>query len=358
MTGTGVVKPNRIAFRRARRAVGIGPMLLASLSLLLIGWTLLWLFARHQAYSSFDQWIAAERGQGRYWSCPNRAISGFPLSIRIRCDHPTYADRPENGTVRGELTGLAAEAHLYFPSNIIVDLAGPLTFHEQSTATDFTVVWSQAHVTLRGDMPGDFNRGQLQADAVAVTPAGSSTPTTIDHLDLSIRPFSEKAGASVDAEAILKLSGARSPDADAAFGSSEPMAASATALATRLPSEGASLPLLLEPWRRAGGQLHLEAFSLTKGAFSATGDGHIELDEEHRLAGRLDSRFAGLEPIAARFGIPVGAVKLGAVLSGLLGGKTDKADARSAELTFSLVAKNGRLYVGPVRTDLTLPPVY
>ena len=64
-------------------------------------------------------------------------------------------------------------------------------------------------------------------------------------------------------------------------------------------------------------------FGFAKGSFPRRRDGR-ELSgrpDQHQVQGRLDARFDGLAPVAARFGIPIAAVNVGGLLSGLLGGK-------------------------------------
>ena len=332
-------------------------MLALSLAVLVIGWCVLWLVARHEARQSLDAWIAAEREEGRIWTCPDRRVGGFPLGIVLRCSKPTF-EEAGNTAFHGELAGLRAQAELHFPTSVTITLDGPMTIRDQGVYAGLTVSWGSAHIQLRGDLPGALDRGQLEAEGVDITANGLATPIRIGHGELAFKPEPQKAPGPSDAELTLIATGISTADADAAFGSNDTMTVKVVATLGRLPSRGASLPTLLEAWRAAGGQLDLARFEVSKGAFRAEGTGRLRIDDDHRIEGRLDARFAGLEPIAARFGIPVGAVKIGGLLSNLLGGKRDKAQPVEAGLTVPLVARAGQLYLGPVKTGLALSPLY
>lgn len=352
--------PGVIASRRSERRPGLayraGAMLLVSLLVLAVGWSVLWLFARREAERSFAMWVAAERAQGRIWTCPSRRIGGFPLGIVLTCEQPTFAEAG-NDRFKGELAGLRADARLYFPTSVAIDLAGPLVVHQKGDP-DLVVSWSNARVTLRGDLPGDLDRGELGADGVAIV-AGTAAPLMrIGHGEIGVKPKAAAADGSADAELSFKVVDAQSPDADSAFGSADPIAADVKGLVSDLPRQGASLPNLLEQWREAGGKFDIEHLTLGKGSFEIEGDGRVRIDDQHRIEGRIDARFAGLEPVAARFGIPVGAVKIGGVLSGLFGAKPAKTEAANQNLGLPLVARDGRLYVGPFKTGVVMAPLY
>lgn len=332
-------------------------MLILSLAVFVVGWSALWLFAWWEARLNLNNWLAAERGQGRLWDCPNRSVGGFPLSIRLTCDRPSFADAG-NQAFRGELAGLRAEVKLYFPTSVGIDLVGPLRIQDSGIDAGLTVSWASARIELRGDLPGSLDRGQLEAEGVAIAATALQSPIAIQHGEMSFRPLPQKAAGPQDAEITIGAQGLRDADADATFGSAEPIEARLAGILSRLPTKGASLPTLLEAWREAGGRLDLSAFRFSKGPFEVAGAGWLQVDDEHRIEGRLDTRFVGLAPVAARFGLPIDAVKLGGLLSNLLGGKTDSDAQHKADIAMPLGARAGRLYLGPVKTGIALPPLY
>ncbi len=332
-------------------------MLLLSLLVLVAGWSALWGYARYQARAGLKQWIADEQREGRIWTCPGRRIGGYPLSIVLTCDQPTFAE-VDDASFKGQLAGLRAEAHLYFPTSVVIDLAGPLTIQDNAIDGELSVTWSAARLVLRGDLPGALDRGNLAAEGVEIAAGPHKGPTRIGDAMLAFRPLPIKTAGAVDAELAITAKDLHDSDADAAFGTNDPIAIDLAATVRHLPERGASLPTLLEAWRQVGGVLGLDRFAFSKGSFQVRGAGQLSVDDGHRIQGRLDAQFAGLAPVAARFGIPVAAVNVGGLLSGLLGGKSAKADTAKSDLDLPLVARGGHLYLGPVKTGLLLPPLY
>ena len=335
-------------------------MCLVSLLVLVVGWSALWVFARQQALQSFAGWLGSERAHGRLWTCPDRRIGGFPLGIELSCAEPTFKGPLADGIYSGSVARVTAGAQLYFPTHVVVDLAGPLLLQNVGGGPSIRVDWSKALVTLRGDVPGDLDRGQVEITQAVVALPGedAARPVRIGRLEAGFRPMLQTPAQPVDAETSFTMSDGQVPDADAAFGSTDSISASLTGTITRFGGTGPTIPQLLEPWREAGGQFRVKSFAFRKGDFRADGDGRLELDEDRRLQGRLETRFSGLEPVAKRFGIPTGAVALGGVLSNLLGGKGTSSGLGQPELALPLIAKEGRLWIGPVKTGIKLDPLY
>ena len=99
--------------------------------------------------------------------------------------------------------------------------------------------------------------------------------------------------------------------------------------------------LLLERWRLAGGALRVSTVNLTKGSLKASASGELQLDELHRVLGRLDTSVEGAEALLPRLGLPPTAL---AFLK-LSGGK----------LRLPITLSNGRMTVGPVSVARLIP---
>jgi hypothetical protein len=111
----------------------------------------------------------------------------------------------------------------------------------------------------------------------------------------------------------------------------------------------------LENWRAANGHVDLTTGWLTSGHIIFDGKGGLDLDGQHRVNGKLDASFAGLDKAFRRLGIDPALISAGQVLSGLLGGGQGGGTGRmNLPLTFS----GGFLSIGPVRTQIQIPPLY
>ncbi|MGH6830268.1 MAG: DUF2125 domain-containing protein, partial [Methylocella sp.] len=93
------------------------------------------------------------------------------------------------------------------------------------------------------------------------------------------------------------------------------------------------------------------AGSLTSGHTVFDAKGGFDLDGQHRMQGKLDASFAGLDKAFRHLGVDPALITAGQVLSGLLGGGTGRLNL---PLTFS----EGFLSIGPVRTQIQIPPLY
>jgi hypothetical protein len=112
---------------------------------------------------------------------------------------------------------------------------------------------------------------------------------------------------------------------------------------------------LLENWRSANGHIDITAGSLTSGQIVFDAKGGLDLDEQHRVKGKLDASFAGLDKAFRQLGVDPALITAGQVLAGLLGGRQGGGARRmNLPLTFS----EGFLSIGPVRTQIQIPPLY
>jgi hypothetical protein len=112
---------------------------------------------------------------------------------------------------------------------------------------------------------------------------------------------------------------------------------------------------LLENWRSANGHIDITAGSLTSGQILFDAKGGLDLDEQHRVKGKLDASFAGLDKAFRQLGVDPALITAGQVLAGLLGGRQGGGARRmNLPLTFS----EGFLSIGPVRTQIQIPPLY
>lgn len=340
--------------RRSRSAaVAVGGVALTVAAL----WSGLWVLARGRAQAGFEDWRRAEAARGRDWTCPDRAVEGYPFAIRLTCAKPTFhgevAGRPSSGT----LEALRAGVGIGRPRTVRIDLDGPLVLRADDDAYKLLASWSALRLTM-DRLPGPMEAGSLDADRLAVT----LSPGEAD--DLNLRADHLAGGAEPAAEAGDKAwrfsaSGVSFPTLDGLTGTPEPFAADGRGVLAHADLLAAPTAARLDAWRLAGGRLRLAGLTLSKGEFKGRAEGTLALDDGHRLAGRLDTDLQGFGPLAQRFGIPVAGVKLGGLLGGLLGGrKPDAAPASADAVQLPLTFADGHVAVGPIRTPVRLNPFY
>ena len=111
----------------------------------------------------------------------------------------------------------------------------------------------------------------------------------------------------------------------------------------------------LENWRSANGHVDLTTAWLTSGQMILDAKGGLDLDGQHRVKGKLDASFAGLDKTFRQLGVDPALITAGQVLSGLLGGSRGGGTGR---MNLPLTVSEGFLSIGPVRTQIQIPPLY
>lgn len=320
-------------------------------------WSGLWLFASNQAGAAFDTWIQVENAKGRQWTCPDRRIDGYPFALKIRCAQPTFHGEVAGRQSSGTIQGLRARFGLDHPRSLRLDLTGPMHLRADNGDYDLTVSWTAMELSA-GGLPGPPNEGTLEATRLAVTLV---TPDAADMNARAAHLRAQAAPGASDGDAAFALTAAdvSLPTLDGFTGSDELIQAAARGVLAHADLLSAPTMAKLEAWRGSAGHLQLDALTVAKGEFSGQASGTLALDDNHRIAGHLDTSLTGFGPLAERFGIPIAGVKLGGLLSSLLSGKkAAPASASGDSIRLPVVFKEGRLLVGPFATSVRLDPIY
>lgn len=350
--------------RRSRRGLFLPYILLVVLAVL---WSAGWFYVRGRAGSEIDGWIAREAKAGRTWTCADRTITGYPFRIELRCAAVALA-RADGGFRLGPLT---AVAQVYQPRHVLMLAEGP--FHVEQGDLVGDAAWTMLEGSFHGAADG-FVRASLAVDAPSVTVAGA-TPDPIAvsarHLELHARPAPGRFDAEGAVDVSLRLTQALAPLADAVIGNTDPADLALDATASRATVLGTgTLARELERWRQADGSLAIAGLSFAKGDRRVQAKGSLAIDPDHRPAGRLDLRAAGIEALVGaivgqRFGADRGAL-VGNLVGGLLGlrrrpdgaPETAPGDGPLKALP-PLRFADGRLLFGPIAIpNLRLPALY
>jgi hypothetical protein len=327
------------------------------LVLIAAGWSGLWLWGANEAGHRVDGWIKAEAVQGRIWTCPNRTLSGYPIAMAVTCSDPTFSGMALGQSVEGTVAEVKAEASLLHPRIIAISLRPPFAYKSADGQVDVHGTWTALDLAF-GALP-DIRTLVLAGRDVAVGgrlgQAGSqSGRATLLETQFTMTP--DAADPLLDFD--IAIGGMAMPPLDALLGGTQPIDAT---LKGRLdhadPAQARSPEEAMDLWRRSGGRVDLAASRLDRGASSVSASGTLGLDEAHRPQGRLDAQFVGLGPILSRYGISGNFAAAGALLSSLFGGGKHQ-DATPGALSLPVSLQNGRVGVGPIRTQIAIPPLY
>jgi hypothetical protein len=325
---------------------------------LMVAWSGFWFYARHRAEQALDAWLALEKLAGRSWSCPERAIGGYPFRMQITCAAPSFVGPLKDGNgqpvqVTGRLGGFVAEALVYQPNRLIATLTGPLQI-ESADGRGASVTWRSLRASVEG-RPGKLGPFSLVADEPVVQLAGAAEAAgRAKSLEVHIRPRPGGEDGAYDFASTVE--GAEVPLLDALAGSSEPARLVLQASATKLAGlDGRNPPAALEAWRMAGGNLQVAGLRFEKGAISIDGVGHLGLDAGHFPSGQIETRVNGAEQVLARFGFGGGAAQIGGLIGSLFGGGQKEGRAAPG-LKLTLRLAGGRAHFGPFAWPLK--PLY
>ena len=337
-----------------RKAVGF----LVTLVTFAAVWSAAWFAASIYAGRQVDGFIVAEAGRGRDWTCHDRHVGGYPLALVVSCRDATYAGQALGRRVDGQVAGIAATLSVTDVRRVAISLSPPFSYRTSDGQTDIEGTWESLFVdlsslpdprtlTLRGSdlvvhgrFPGQGETGSRIATFAARFVASPPRPDRT--LDFTV------AMTGTPMPILDDLIGGTAP-VDAAFAGRLDHADMGEA---RTPGEA------MEHWRESGGTVALSDLRVSRGSASVTAGGVIGLDDAHRLRGKLDASFVGLEPILARYGISGDVAALGSLLGTFFGGGRSARPAAPGTLALPISLGNGRLSLGPITTSVALAPLY
>jgi hypothetical protein len=327
-------------------------VLLVMLAMAPIGWSVFWYAKSRAAAAAVAEWMAQEARAGRKWSCPSRTISGFPYTVVIACENMAIQGEVLGQTVSGTLHGLRATSPLLRSDNVLVKLEPPFTAKTGSGNLDLSAQWSELLIEFEGT-PSMIGQIALMGSEVKFSGEAFGTAATGSTFGDVNGLFARSPGRQDQAyDVIVSFHQAEIPVLNSFLDTNVPIALQFEGTITPgVPSGAASFADRLEKWRAANGKLDVTFASLTSGPVDFNAKGGLGLDSEHRVAGKLDGHFSGLENAFRKSNIAPAVPSLGQALSGFLGGGKDG-------LKLPIIFSGGFLQIGPLRTGIAIPPLY
>ncbi len=335
---------------------------------LVVLWSAAWFWIRDRAAREMDAWLAAEAAAGRTWTCADRSITGYPFRLELRCASLAFT-RSDGRFTLGPLTALV---QVYQPRHGLLQVAGP--FHVEQGELVADANWTALQGSFHGAADG-FVRASLTADAIKGSVRGGE-PGPVDfsagHLEFHARPTPARFASDGAVDVSLRVERTGLPLIDPLVGNADPADLALDATLTRAARlRTGRVAQELDEWRRDGGALEIALLSLAKGDRRIQARGTLGIDEEHRPAGQLDVRAAGLEALIGqvmgqRFGADRGAM-IGNLVGQLLGGGRRSPNPAEPEAKGDPALKplpplrlaDGRLLLGPIPLpNVRLLPLY
>jgi hypothetical protein len=329
-------------------------VLLGMVAMAPIGWSIFWYAKSHETAALLTAFIAQEARKGRIWTCPSQKITGFPYTTVITCENVDFRGEAFGKRVSGTLRGLNATSPLLRSDNVLLKLDPPFTVKSDGGDLDVTAQWSELFVQI-DSAPGvlgefAFVGSQLRLQGAAL--GADVTNASVGDVNGS---YARSPGRRDEAyDVTVSFHEGLIPALNNFLDSNLPVSLQFEATMTPgIPSGAASLGETLEKWRAANGRFDVIFASLTSGQVDFNAKGGLDIDGEHRVEGKLDATFAGLDKALEHLGVDPALVTAGQLVAGLLG-----RGQESGPLKLRLSFSDGVLSVGPVRTQIELPPLY
>jgi hypothetical protein len=331
----------------------VGVLLVATLL-----WSGFWWVGSQTATSAIDHWLSAESAAGRQWSCNDRTLGGYPFRLELRCSSVSLQTIVDGKPSVAKLGGLTLISQIYNPKLVLADLEAPLAI---DTATMQGVVkWDALRVSLRVGL------SQLQrVSLVAAQPSaqyrlqnGESHETRAQGMEIHLRSDGESPAQDKAVDVSLIATGAEIPPLDVFTGTTDKADISLTGLVSQaIGLRAGGWRRSLESWRNQGGHVDVQTARVTKGAMRFETSGLLDLDPEHRVQGKLTASAVGAAPLLAKLGVSSGG-PLKQALGGLLGKRAEAFVGAATSLQWPVRFQDGRVFVGPIKTPVELPPLY
>lgn len=345
---------------KLRRKADMWPWLIglgSGLALVVIGWTIFWNFAAHEAAASLDAWIAREKIFRRTWTCPDRQIGGYPAAIEITCTRPKFDGMIFGEHYLGSLAGFVATAEFSNPADVTINVIPPFNAEPDDKSGNLEMSWDTLAVRL-GGIPQDVAEVSISGTGLAAHGEANGLQAMSMKAQRARAVFTRDTARQDRAIHFqIDLQGTSIPAVDAYLGGSFPADVTASGDITEASFNPAkTLAQTLDQWSAAGGHVELASFAVTRGETKLEARGTLGLDTAHELQGQLDTKCVGFEQVLLRLGVDPAIVTAGSLLATLLGGGKDNKGPQPLHLPVTFT--DGLVSIGPVRTNLHVPPLY
>jgi hypothetical protein len=342
---------------KTKQRISAYSLLLPPVAVLLagvIGWSVFWYVKSRQTEAAVTAWMTREARLGRAWTCPNQKTGGFPFSVEISCANLLFQGEILGKTLTGTLLGFRTTSPLLRTGTVHAQLDPPFAAKTSDGTFDITMQWGELFLDLEGQ-PGALERLSLSGNRVRLQgKAGGMDTVNGTSGDVNVVLARDRHDQAYDF--MFSFNQGSIPPLNSFLDTQLPIDVQVGGTISQVDLRGAeSLQDFLENWRSANGHVDITTGWLASGQIIFDARGGLDLDGQHRVNGKLDASFAGLDQAFRRLGVDPALITAGQVLSALLGGGQGSGTRRlNLPLTFS----EGFLSIGPVRTQIQIPPLY
>jgi hypothetical protein len=318
-----------------------------------IGWSLFWYVKARETTAALTAWTTHEARLGRAWSCPNQKTGGFPFSVEISCANLLFQGEILGKTMSGTLRGFRVTSPLLRTGNVLAQLDPPFAAKTSDGGIDISMRWGELFLDLEG-RPGALERLSLNGNQVRLQGKVGGMGA-VDGASGDVNVVLARDRNDNDYDFMVSFNQGSIPALNSLLDTQLPIDVQVGGTISQVDLHGAeTLQDFLENWRSANGHVDITTAWLTSGHIIFDATGGLDLDGQHRVNGKLDASFAGLDEAFRQLGVDPALITAGQFLSGLLVGQRGGTRRLRLRLTFS----EGFLSIGAVRTQIQIPPLY
>jgi hypothetical protein len=319
-----------------------------------IGWPVFWYVKSRETTVAVAAWMTHEAQLGRAWSCPTQKIGGFPFSIEISCANLVFQGEILGKTLTGSVRGFRATSPFLRSHSLRAEIDAPFAAKTSDGTIDVSMQWGELFLDLEG-RPGALERLSLSGNQVRLQgKAGGMDMVDGASGDVNVVLARDRHDQAY--EFMFSFNQGSIPVLNSLLDAQLPIDMQAGGTISQVDLRGAeTLQDLLENWRSANGHVDITTARLTSGQIVFDAKGSLNLDGQHRVKGKLDASFGGLDKAFRRLGIDPTVLTAAQFLSGLVGGSQGRGKGR---INLPLTLSEGFLSIGPVRTQIQIPPLY
>ncbi len=321
-----------------------------------IGWSILWLIMSRQSVSILTSWMADETQRGRLWTCPNQKTGGYPFTVTVSCTDLLFQGEVLGKKVTGTVHGFRASAPLLRTDGLFAEMDPPFAAKSSDGTMDLTAQWTYLALDLEGQ-PETFERIALIGDGIVLQGRVGGT----DVIQGKVADFHSYVVLASNRhdyayDFMFGFNDGSFPALNSFLDTQLPVSASIAGVISQADTTNVhTVTEFLEKWRAANGRIDITTARLRSGTIAFDATGQLDLDTEHRVEGKLETEFGGLDKALHHLNVDPALLTAGQVLSGILGGSQG---ATAGRVKFPLTVSDGRVSIGPVRTSIEIPPLY
>src|SRR6185437_8719427 len=274
---------------------------LAVLVGLAVIWCGVWYYAAGVANRTLTGWMATEAAAGRVYTCGQEGITGFPLSIQVRCVQAAAAFKSTQPPFDLAAKDITFTAQIWRPSVLVGDVVGPVTVAEPGRTPSFVADWASARMLVNG-LPPNPQALSIDVERPHLDRGGGGALFTADNAQLNARIVSGSIQNQPVVDVTLHFTAVTAPTVHRLLAA--PLRGDLEVVLRGFKDlEQKPLAQRFRELHDNNGAIELKSLRLTRADAILVGSGTVTVNARGRLDGTLQVAVYGLDALIPQLGI-------------------------------------------------------